>query len=333
MPRAGGAFKGQAPWTEGFALTARALLDTVRGDWRSGGMRFESRLAEAWSGAEQMRMFKTIRDEGSASPVAWARRGWAGRLLAAAIKTRRPSTLIVSMPRSGSSWVGDMMGRSADALYLREPVTQGDSAHYRKGTVFEPDEPDIADSYRRLADKAFLGWPDFPESIVRAPAQWALKERRERRLVIKEVNPRAVAWYLKRYRPRLIFLVRHPVAVALSHVKQGWMPDEPAAWADNGEWQGMNLRAAWNVVEDYPERAVVSYEDLCLDPLGHFRRLFDFAGLAWDDSSRDLIACYSADNDRRIEAWRDAVSTENARAQREQYRAYDLPWYREDAVW
>lgn len=280
-----------------------------------------------------MHKLDTTRGDGSDSPVAWARRGWAARLLAAAVKTRRPPVLIISMPRSGSSWVGDMMGRATDALYLREPVTQGDPAHYRKGTVFPPDDADIKASYRRLADKAFLGWPDFPEKIVREPAQWALKGRRDRRLVIKEVNPRATAWYLRRYRPRLVFLVRHPVAVALSHVKQGWMPDEPAAWPDNGEWQGRNLREAWNAAEAYPAREIVTYEELCADPLGHFRRLFDFAGLAWDAPARDLIAYYSGDNARRIEAWRDEVSAASAGALRERYRAYGLPWYRDDAAW
>ena len=273
------------------------------------------------------------RAAGQASPVPWARRGWAGRLLAAAVPTRRPSLLIVSLPRSGSSWVGDMMGRARNALYLREPVTQGDPAHYRKGTVFPPDEPDVAASYRRLADKAFLGWPDFSETIVREPEQWGLRGRRGRRLVVKEVNPRAIAWYLDRYRPRLVFLVRHPVAVALSHVKQGWMPDEPAAWPDNGEWQGQILRAAWDVVQRYPARAVVSYEDLCADPLGQFRRLFDFAGLTWDGPVRDLIAHYSGDNARRIGAWRGAVPAGSAEALRGRYRAHDLPWYCDDEDW
>ena len=274
----------------------------------------------------------SARGDGATPPVAWAR-GWTGRLLASALKTKQPSLLIVSLPRSGSSWVGDMMGRASDALYLREPVTQGDAAFHRKGTVFRIDEPDVRGSYRRLADKAFGARPDFSEAIVRNPGQWALKERRGRRLVVKEVNPRAVAWYLDRYRPRLILLVRHPVAVTLSYVKQGWMADAPALWPDNGDWQGATLRETRDVVAAYPDHAIVTYEDLCLDPLGEFRRLFDFAGLTWDDPVRDLIAHYSADNARRISAWRDDVPADKALALRERFRAHDLPWYRDDAAW
>jgi hypothetical protein len=275
----------------------------------------------------------TVRVDTSRSPVAWARTGWVGRLLAAAVRTAGPAVLVVSMPRSGSSWVGDMLGQAPDALYLREPVTQGDIAHPRKGTVFDPEAPDVRDSYRRLADRAFLGWPDFAPEIVRDPAQWALRDRPGKRLVIKEVNPRAVAWYLDRYRPRLILLVRHPAAVTLSLVRLGWIPLGPTTWADHGECQGVHLRAAWDALQAYPHHTVVSYEQLCADPLGEFRRLSEFAGLTWTAAVRDQVGHYSTDNAHRIDAWRGAVSPDEAIALRARYRAYDLPWYRDDSEW
>lgn len=280
-----------------------------------------------------MHRIVTSRDVESKSPVAWARWGLVSRLLAAAVRPQGPPVLIVSMPRSGSSWVGDMMGSAPEALYLREPITQGDPRFYTKGTVVAPDDPEISPSFRRLADTAFLGWPDFPEKIVRDPGRWALADRARRRLVIKEVNPRALAWYLDRHRPRLVFLVRHPAAVASSFVKQGWMEATPEYWPDNGKFQGIVLSEAWRVVSAYPAFEVVSYEQLCVDPLGHFARLFDFAGLTLDGAMRDQILYYSQDNERRIDSWRDEVPPESARALRESYRVYGVPWYQDDAAW
>jgi hypothetical protein len=226
-----------------------------------------------------------------------------------------------------------MMGRAPDSLYLREPVTQGDPLFHLKGGLFDPDEPDVRERHRQLADKAFRAWPDFADKIVRMPEQWALRDRTERRLVIKEVNPSALSKYLEQYRPRLVFLVRHPAAVALSITKQGWMIDEPAAWPDNGKWQGIHLSRAWKAIQGYSDVEFVSYEQLCMDPLTHFGRLFEFAQLTLSDAVRDLILRYSQDNERRIGAWRAEVSGEKATGLRESFRQYNLPWYRDDAVW
>ena len=63
-------------------------------------------------------------DERVNSPIRWSRFGAASLLLAKTVKSRRPATLILSLPRSGSSWVGEILGSAANALYLREPITQ-----------------------------------------------------------------------------------------------------------------------------------------------------------------------------------------------------------------
>jgi len=269
----------------------------------------------------------------SKSPVLWARWGSISRAIAQGLKARGPAVLILSLPRSGSSWIGETLGRAINALYLREPVTQGDRAFYYKGTVFSPEEPDVAESYRTLADKAFMGWPDFGRHIVVFPPQWGLVWRRPRRVVIKEVNPLACQWYLRRYEPRVVLLVRHPVGVALSWHKKGWLGMEPEAWARNGQLQGRALRFALEALAEYPAYQNVIYEQVCADPMGEFERMFAFAGLTWNGMSRAYVRRTSRDSSKMIDAWRGKVSAEAVEAMREAYRQFDLPWYQKDEEW
>jgi len=77
------------------------------------------------------------------SPILWARWGFISKLLALMLRPRQPSTLVLSLPRSGSSWVGETLGSALNALYLREPVTQSDASFYDRGTVFALDTPDV----------------------------------------------------------------------------------------------------------------------------------------------------------------------------------------------
>ena len=265
--------------------------------------------------------------------VGWARWGVISRFVAHAVPVRKRPVLILSLPRSGSSWVGDMLGSAVDALYLREPLTQGDPRVTAR-VVFDPFEtPELEPVVRMLADKAFLGWPDFDDRIVRRPGQWALWDRQGRRTVVKEVNPLGCRWFLEHYRPRVVFLLRHPAAVASSSLKQGWLGPTTSDWADRGRDDGSIIRRAWEALGGYPDVRPVSFESLCTDPLTVFKSLFDFAGLAWTEGVAERIEEYSRDSKSRIGAWRSEADPEAVSALRAGYDAADLPWYRDDAEW
>ncbi|MCG2769117.1 MAG: sulfotransferase [Anaerolineae bacterium] len=267
------------------------------------------------------------------SPILWARWGSISKLIAQRLRPQQPPTLVLSLPRSGSSWVGETLGRADNALYLREPVTQSDQSFYYKGTVFSPDEPDVAASYQMLADRAFSGCPDFAKDVVQFPLQWALWWRRPRRLVIKEVNPLACEWYLQRYQPRIVFLVRHPAGVALScHVK-GWVSTEPAAWANNGIFQAEALRFALDALAEYPAHEFVVYKEVCADPLAEFERMFAFADLIWNDRIQGFIGQDTSDSKKMIDAWRGKLPPGALEALGSSYRQFDLPWYQKDEEW
>lgn len=226
-----------------------------------------------------------------------------------------------------------MLGSAPDAFYLREPVTQSDERFCRLGTVFSLDHREQSVPYGRLADKAFLGWPDFAEKVLPLPERWGLKGRRGARVVIKEVNPLAGRWYLDRYSPRLIFLVRHPAAVALSFQKQGWLEDSPGEWARNGDFQGKSLRQASHEIGDYPHQMTAMYEDLCERPREGFRELFDFAGLTWDEPVEELVDRYSRESLKVSRSWREQVDPEALEGLKSAYLSFGLPWYRDPSEW
>jgi hypothetical protein len=173
-------------------------------------------------------------------------------------------------------------------------------------------------------------------------------------------------WLARAYRPRVIYLIRHPAAVANSYSGLGWIlrhskqalhevlpPECQAAskaaqarfgstpWANFGLFQAMVSRVATRVLKDSCEHRVVKYEDLCLDPLGVFRELYHFAGLAWSDEVAAGIRLQSEqrEHDRRDhygtlrnsrqmrDVWKNDVGRELLAEVREGYLSGDPPYY------
>lgn len=306
------------------------------------------------------------------SPVWWAKRGAIGIFVARRLSPARRPLLILSLPRSGSSWVGEIMGSVAAALYLREPLTQSHLAHGGKYSVFPVDSRSPPVDYQRFGDAALAALPLFGANIVRKPRQWALLSRPHRRAVIKEVNPLACSWLIERYRPQIVFLVRHPAAVAQSYWELEWrgieeqlrvitqgLIDGPlhpwrthlcsasGFWAAHGAFQGMATHMALNALRDYPDHKLIRYEDLCQEPITMFKDLFGYAGFEWDAEIERLIVArssgaasqtqhaYSTARDSRqmTAAWKRKVSAADLRELVHGYRAFDLPFYTSPEEW
>lgn len=282
---------------------------------------------------------------GAASPVWWARWGSLSAWLANRRPPLSPAVLILSFPRSGSSWLGETLGQAANALYLREPVNLSYQAEGGRGTVVEIDPDHPLPAYRLAATLAFHGIPAFKPGIVQWPNQWRLAQRSQRRVVIKEVNPRACPWLLAAFQPRVVFLVRHPAAVSLSYRSMGWWQGvAPAQWEKHGARQAAALRVAWDALHEYPDQRTVTYEELCADPLAVFGALFAFCGLTWDATSAAFIQRHTTQGDaapgstsRRSQAmpdaWRGRVSAQELAALRRGFAAAALPWYSRDDDW
>lgn len=294
-------------------------------------------------------------------PLWWTRLGPLGRLLEAPLRPHRTPLLVISIPRSGSSWVGGVLGSAPGALYLREPFNQlhlaagGEQTLFRVAPGVGPDAAPAA--YERAGECVFSARPTFPRAlnIVQERDQWTLARRRKGLLVIKEVNPLALEWLLHGRDLRVLLLVRHPAAVTLSLRRMGWWgspedhpdqgPDAETVWCKHGERQAEVLSHALEVLDSRPDTRLVTYEELCAEPQAHFEELARWAGLDWGAEQSARVAersgggnrgdAYSTNRDSRAmaEAWRDDVGDDQLHGLRAGWRSRDLPWYSEDAEW
>jgi hypothetical protein len=156
----------------------------------------------------------------------------------------RACVLVAGLPRSGKTWVGEVLGRTAGARYLHEPdnhLVRPDAwwAKRRLGPYPELDPAADADSpdYERLWDRAFAGGPHGSalygglRILQRAGAprvSGRLASRCRARptpgpLVVKSVHSaRALEWVADRFEPAVVLVERHPFGVISSWRKLGW---------------------------------------------------------------------------------------------------------------
>ena len=297
-----------------------------------------------------------LRDRASrALHTGWGRWGPLSAVLARAVRPSGRPVLIVSLPRSGSSWLGAVLSAAPTALYLREPVSERRRAAGAPHTVVPIDPSRLDPIVAAASALAFAGIPAFPRGVLAAPRRWSLHRRGRGRLVVKEVNPLALAYWVEAYRPLVILLVRHPAAVALSYRRLGWLgnpdismdPGRPGAsvWEACGYRQAHVQGEALRALRGYPDHRVVRYEDLCLDPLEEFQSLFAFAGLRWGAEARRAVEARRAGGDRAAtfdthrdsrqmaDSWRGALSAAETEDLRRGYQRVRLPWYRAPEDW
>jgi hypothetical protein len=224
-----------------------------------------------------------------------------------------PPVLLVSMAHSGSNWVADSLALSPTAAYLREPLTRSQSPsrkNKRRSNLFEFPIDQPPPEYVKAARLAFAGVPRFPSRIVRYKSQWRSRERGQRRVLIKELNPLALPWLLSEHQPRVVFLIRHPVGMAREIEASGWsgwsmrdrfLPETLAEFADQvvqydtefwgkqGALQGILHVRVQQALAGYADHRILKYEDLCAAPMDGFRELFDYCQLQWTDLVEEAL--------------------------------------------
>lgn len=222
---------------------------------------------------------------------------------------RRPRAgrpiFVVSLPRSGSSWVGALLGAGRGVQYLREPYTRTHVTRTGTESVF-PFPADAPPRGYQLANRRIAaGSALFRPSVIAHARQWPPFARAPGRLVVKEVNPHACAWFIKKHDPLLVLLLRHPADIALSYRARGWWT--PATDDPSQAWSvfGAELSAAWRAMHEQTRgRAnvlTVRYEDLCRQPAAQIRKIYDWCGLPPDSG----LSAQLADSDRERAADRE----------------------------
>lgn len=173
----------------------------------------------------------------------------------------------------------------------------------------------------------------------------------------------ALPWIAASFKPKIIFLVRHPAAVAASHFKLGWhnvslenrMPADLWSrksqysvnadfWTQHGHFQAETLQIALEALANYPDHRLVTYEDLCANPIGLFQDLYDWAGLPWTESvvrkiheksssakskPKDIENAFETNrrSSEMISSWHRELSEEQIDHVRDSYLAHNVMLY------
>jgi hypothetical protein len=250
----------------------------------------------------------------------------------------RNSIFLAGSGRSGTTWVSDIINYKNEYRY-----------------VFEPFHPEKVEICRHFSHKQYLRPEDRREEFL-DPAQTilsgALRSRwadrfhsrfvSQRRL-IKDIRANLMLGWIRANFPEMImiFLLRHPCAVANSKIKLGWKPDindllsQKDLVGDFLEPFEDEMRSAktdferhvfsW-CVENYVPLAQLKrgevylafYENLSENPKDEVGRLFAFMGKDFDESifermkkpsllSREGSAVVSGE--RLADNWRKHVTT------------------------
>ena len=132
--------------------------------------------------------------------------------------------------------------------------------------------------------------------------------------MIKEVNPLCVESFIK-FKPQILYLVRHPYAVAKSFNALNWQGDDLISgkvsscefariqsirptllqtnfWHQIGYLQGWIEARTQNMLEDADYR-LFAYERLCQQPMSEFKQVFEFFNMAWsNDTEQSILATF-----------------------------------------
>jgi len=135
--------------------------------------------------------------------------------------------LVTGLPRSGSSWVGQVLCRAPGVRYRYEslnphwvPALRGRPGHFR---YLAPDRPGPK-AVRRAGDRALAG-RQSPKQLLRALYRGYGRAalRRRGRLVLKDPTACLLAgWLQARHGGEVLVLVRHPCGFASSIQRLGW---------------------------------------------------------------------------------------------------------------
>ena len=168
----------------------------------------------------------------------------------------------------------------------------------------------------------------------------------DHRLLVKTVHaPLALEWIASEFEIDVLILLRHPGSILASWISldigEQYVPfaETPAVrqlaeeWGvrlpgpDHLEqtiWQiGMLVVALERAAERHPEWVVRTHEQMCVDPIAQFHRLYDDLGLQWNEQTEEFLV----DNNRpgkgfrtrrlatdQLDSWKHRLTPDQIRA-------------------
>ncbi|HET6638426.1 MAG TPA: hypothetical protein VFH82_06570 [Gemmatimonadota bacterium] len=259
-------------------------------------------------------MFAPVRLAAGQAWSAW--RGYPATRRALLSVSPGPPILVTGVYRSGTTWAGAMLA-PAGLWHLHEPFNpnrglwEEELAYAEAGAA----RPDIDRLVSRLLGGGHRATLRLPRS-----GRWFMPLRllpiTPRRVLIKDPSAALLSEYLvRRHGMRALIVFRHPAAVVGSFLRLGWPtgslvrrllanpalmkgPLSPMAGAMEeaaGREDAFSgtvfcacvASALWDFSERNPGSMIrVFFEELCRDPIGGFRALFERLDLAHDECVR-----------------------------------------------
>ncbi len=269
------------------------------------------------------------------------------------------TVLLAGVARSGSTWLSNVINADNHFRYLFEPFhgeVCAPAKMLKKRPYLRPDAEN--QKVWKLAESVFSGrirdpWIDSCNTKLIA------KKR-----LVKEVSCNLMLSWIARNFPdlKVVFLIRHPCAVAYSRMKLGWdsycdeflkqedlMEDflEPFRDLLSEKHDEFSRQIIMWCVEHYVPLKQLSqaniytafYENFCMDPKKEVRSLYRYLKLPYSSSilekaklpsstSRTDSAVQNQTN--LLEGWKKNLSTRQVERSRELVKAFELDYLYED---
>ena len=232
------------------------------------------------------------------------------------------------------------MENSPDVDYRREPVLQ-----HRMGSVSD-------------AFCASSGLTLEEQHDLRTEVAEAFASRQRPIVIVKEVTPLLIDDLVGAVNPQVVYLRRHPLAVAQSHMALGWLPHNRLLdRAGIGTDERQMLQTLWRSASDITrfvayfaavessvrnrlERIgaiMVTYENLTAGDLGDAAPLFDGLGIDTRDLSAPSLGAGGADaygvGEARKRTSTEVLSPVALEQARSTWLAFGPTLYRDEADW
>ena len=285
--------------------------------------------------------------------------------------------LLASSGRSGSTWLGDMLAATPGTQQIFEPLDPRNSKAYRKLMDWPPDlTPSAFKRHYLRPETDAPEWGAFWEDVLSGRVRTYLTDYTRthflpKRFLIKTIRANMMLGFVAtRFRPRVVFLMRHPAAVINSmfyRVKTSWPADVQDLLAQEalvedvlrpwvGEIErvsnGFEALAVWWAVENRValdqlrrrEHYLIFYEWLALHPREEIGGVLRWLGMNENDAPESMLYRYSRmtsvrqrqsqekDVMKRLSAWRQELTPEEQKIVRRWAELFQIPWYEEDIL-
>jgi hypothetical protein len=281
-----------------------------------------------------------------------------------------PKVFLLGHDRSGSTWIGSILGEAERSIYLHEPMNRktsrmGDwdlyNCHLKAG------EPETR--LEHIYDAAARGYG--PRLLSLKELRWQALSRPT--VIIKETGGMLLGeWFQHRYGGRVAILFRHPAPLILSNLRMGeangrkWfqqleaqpkikeIPEIMEGLRDFESSDPVELFAAGYCIrylvtlrqmEKNPEWLRFHHEDFCMEPEATFRDAFQRLGLTFGENARAALGASSRsdgstgffglrrDSREVVHKWHKKCSAKMEKTIRRQLERFSFPYYQRDEDW